>query len=69
MPIYDKILEENFIVMKDGYLGLPKKPGLGVEVNEEYVKNLPYKPDVGLGMMWAPMNEFHEATKRTGLGQ
>ena len=69
MPIYDKVLKENFIVMKDGYLDLPKKPGLGVEVNEEYIKSLPYKPDIGLGMMWAPMNEIREAAKRLGLGQ
>jgi L-alanine-DL-glutamate epimerase-like enolase superfamily enzyme len=29
--------------VKDGYVELPKKPGLGVELNEEVIKRLGYK--------------------------
>lgn len=46
-------LKEPFVV-KDGYIELPEKPGLGIEVDEEYVAShkLGMKPDVGI---W-----FHE---------
>lgn len=30
--------------MADGYLELPDKPGLGIELNEEYYEKHPYKP-------------------------
>jgi len=66
MPIYDEILEENFIVIKDGYLELPRGPGLGVEVNEERIKALPYQPDRGLGMLWATMEEITEMMRDSG---
>lgn len=41
-------LKEPFRVV-DGYIDTPKKPGLGIEVDEDYVRSLPLspKPDVG----------------------
>lgn len=46
-------LKEPFVV-RNGYIELPKGPGLGIEVDEEYVASRPLgpKPDVGI---W-----FHE---------
>ena len=29
---------------KDGYLSVPDKPGLGIELNEDYFEQHPYKP-------------------------
>jgi len=36
------ILKEPFIV-KDGYVKIPNKPGLGIELDEEAIKKYPYK--------------------------
>jgi len=30
--------------LADGYLELPNKPGIGIELNEEYYQQHPYKP-------------------------
>ncbi len=37
------LITEPIEKVTDGYVGLPKKPGLGVELNEEAVKRLGYK--------------------------
>lgn len=37
------LVEEPYRLV-DGYLELPDKPGLGIELNEEYYKQHPYKP-------------------------
>lgn len=66
MHIYDEILEENFIVMKDGHLELPKKPGLGVEVNEDYVRRLPYEPILDMGLLWTSMDEILHIAGKAG---
>jgi len=35
LPYWEEILQEPFPVMKDEFIELPTKPGLGVEINEE----------------------------------
>jgi L-alanine-DL-glutamate epimerase-like enolase superfamily enzyme len=30
--------------IEDGYLELPDRPGLGIELNEDATKDYPYKP-------------------------
>jgi len=32
------------VVFEDGYILIPDRPGLGIEINEEEIKNYPYKP-------------------------
>ena len=34
----------NQIKVKDGYLELPDGPGLGIHMNEEFLKSLEYSP-------------------------
>ncbi len=41
-PRRDLILEP--YAMEDGYLVLPDRPGLGIELNEDYFEKHPYKP-------------------------
>ena len=41
-PRKDLVLEP--YTMVDGYLELPDKPGLGMELNEDYYEAHPYKP-------------------------
>jgi galactonate dehydratase len=38
-----EILEDPLVV-KDGHVALPTKPGLGIELNEEAIRKYPYKP-------------------------
>lgn len=47
-------LREPFVV-QDGYIALPTGPGLGIEVNEEYLKERPLGPKTDVGR-W-----FHES--------
>jgi len=42
-PLKEEIFKEPLVVKK-GYMDLPRKPGYGVEVNPEAVKKLPYIP-------------------------
>jgi galactonate dehydratase len=42
-PFRDQVLKEPWPVV-DGYLELPTKPGLGVELNEEAIRSLPFRP-------------------------
>jgi galactonate dehydratase len=39
-----KDLVKETILVKDGYLALPEKPGLGIELNEEAFRHYPPKP-------------------------
>ena len=32
------------VVFEDGYIKIPDKPGFGIEVDEDFIKTLPYKP-------------------------
>lgn len=54
MPLYEESLKEPFPVPKDGFIELPIKPGLGVELNEEALTKKPfkYRPGLVLGGLW-----------------
>jgi len=39
----EELFKEPFII-KEGYIEVPKKPGLGIELNEEILAKRPYKP-------------------------
>lgn len=41
---FRKNVTDEKVVFEDGYIQIPNKPGLGIEVNDEFVKTLPYKP-------------------------
>jgi galactonate dehydratase len=41
-PPRKDLVEEPYRIV-DGYLELPKKPGIGIELNEEYIADHPYK--------------------------
>jgi galactonate dehydratase len=36
-------LKEPFVINKDGYVDVPEKPGLGIEVDEEYIRAHPFE--------------------------
>jgi len=38
-----KVSDEE-VVYKDGFVMVPNKPGLGIEVDEEYIQTKPYVP-------------------------
>jgi galactonate dehydratase len=44
-PFRKEIVIESIEIIEDGYLTLPKKPGLGVELNLEILGKYPYRPD------------------------
>jgi galactonate dehydratase len=51
---YDKILTEPFPYPKDGFIELPTRPGLGVEVDEIALTRelFEYRPGLDLGVFW-----------------
>lgn len=62
-PVADEILKEPLDVAKDGYLEVPKGPGLGVEVNESIVERYPFIPGP-----WSVFEVFSPAEKRAVTG-
>lgn len=44
LGIYEEILTEPFPAPRDGFIPLPTKPGLGIELNEEALSRRPYEP-------------------------
>ena len=40
-----KVTDEE-VVYKDGFVMVPNKPGLGIEVDEEYIQTKPYAPRI-----------------------
>ncbi|MBW1765485.1 MAG: galactonate dehydratase [Deltaproteobacteria bacterium] len=57
---YGEILKEHFLVPKDGFIELPKSPGLGLELDEEAVSRQPFKYRRGttLSGLWGDMEAF-----------
>ncbi len=51
-PWRDQVLMEPLEVV-DGYVALPTKPGLGVELNEEAIRQMPYQPRDYRGAFWS----------------
>jgi len=54
MPIYDKLLKEPFPVPKNGFIELPDKPGLGVDLDEEALtkRSFEYRPALVMSGLW-----------------
>ena len=54
MPVYEAIMKEPFPVPKDGFIELPTKPGLGIELDEKALTKKPfqYRPGLVLGGLW-----------------
>lgn len=54
MPLYETIMKDPFPVPKDGFIELPTKPGLGVELDEKALTGKPfkYRPGLVLGGLW-----------------
>ena len=57
---YGEILKEHFLVPKDGFIELPKKPGLGLELDEEAVSKQPfqYRRGTTLSGLWENLETF-----------
>ena len=58
MPLYDRILTENFVRLKDGYVSVPMKPGLGVELDEGELSRMDYRPIGDLGRLFRGIEEM-----------
>ncbi len=59
-PAYEEILVEHFLYPQDGFIELPTRPGLGLELNEELVAREPfrYRRESTLSGLWAPLESF-----------
>jgi len=57
---YGEILKEHFLVPKDGFIELPKTPGLGLELDEEAVSKKPfqYRRGTTLSGLWKDLETF-----------
>jgi galactonate dehydratase len=57
---YGEILKEHFLVPKDGFIELPKTPGLGLELDEEAVTKKPfqYRRGTTLSGLWKDLETF-----------
>src|SRR5690606_24852405 len=56
-PLADEILKDPLDI-ENGYLKMPSRPGLGIEVNEKVIEKYPFIP--------GPWSYFHqESPKRT----
>ena len=40
-PLYDEILTDDFPILRDGYVDVPAKPGLGIDIDEEAIAGVP----------------------------
>jgi len=63
IPYYKEVIKDPFPVMKDEFVELPTKPGLGIEINEEVLGSRPYKY-FDIGDLWATHDEWSDTTGR-----
>ena len=63
IPYYKEVIKDPFPVMKDEFIELPTKPGLGIEIDEEALGKRPYKY-FDIGRLWATHDEWSETTGR-----
>jgi len=63
MPYYQEVIKDPFPIMKDEFIELPTKPGLGIELNEQALGNRPYKY-FNQGNLWATHDEWSTTTGR-----
>lgn len=59
-PLYDEILTDDFPILKDGYVELPTKPGLGIDINEAAIQNRPFKHHPSGGHLWKSLTRMGE---------
>jgi galactonate dehydratase len=55
IPLFEDILKDpSWLMPKDGFIELPTKPGLGIDLDEKVLTEKPfaYKPGCGLGGLW-----------------
>ena len=55
VPIYEDVIKEgSWPLPKDGYIELPTKPGLGIDIDEKALTRKPFewKKPLGLGSLW-----------------
>ena len=55
VALYEAVLKDgSFPLPKDGFIELPTKPGLGIDIDEKALKGQPFewKKPVGLGSLW-----------------
>lgn len=55
IPLYEEVLKDaSFPMPKDGFIDLPTKPGLGIDLDEAALTKKPfeYKPGLSLGRLW-----------------
>ena len=59
IELYEQILvDASFPKPKDGYIELPTKPGLGIDLDEKALTGKPFawKPALSLGRLWRSEN-------------
>jgi galactonate dehydratase len=54
LSTYEEILTEPFPIPKDGFIELPTRPSLEIEINEKALtkKTFEYRPRLELGVFW-----------------
>jgi len=63
IPYYKEIIKDPFPIMKDNFIELPTKPGLGIELNEEALGNRPYRY-FDFGELWGTHEEWGTESAR-----
>ena len=63
IPYYKEVIKDPFPVMKDEFIELPTKPGLGIEIDEKALGKRPYKY-FDIGNLWTTHDEWSETTGR-----
>ena len=63
IPYYKEIIKDPFPIMKDNFIELPTKPGLGIELNEEALGNRPYRY-FDFGDLWGTHEEWGTESAR-----
>jgi galactonate dehydratase len=63
-PYYGEVLRDPFPAMKNEFIELPTKPGLGIEIDESQLEKRPFK-FFDIGDLWATHEEWSENTGRS----
>ncbi len=59
-PLYDEILTDDFPILRDGYVDVPTKPGLGIDINEDAITLRPHRHHPSGGHLWKPLTRMGE---------
>lgn len=55
-PLYDEVLTDSFPILEDGYVQIPAKPGLGIDINESAVQRKPFHHHPSGGHIWRDLS-------------